>query len=48
MQQMAKGSSESKTSGTYIQFLEQRLQETQEETKRMLAKYSEMRLFAYN
>ena len=37
-----------KGSGTYIHFLESRLQETQAETKRMLSKYSEMRVFAYN
>jgi hypothetical protein len=44
---MAKGPTDHHTSGTYIQFLEQRLHETQEETKRLLAKYSEMRVFAY-
>ncbi|TNV79891.1 hypothetical protein FGO68_gene12047 [Halteria grandinella] len=33
---------------TYTEFLESRLRETQEENRRMLSKYSEMRAFAYS
>jgi hypothetical protein len=40
------GASDERT--TYVEFLEARLKETQEENRRMLSKYSEMRAFAYS
>ena len=39
---------ESKAMKTYTRFLESRVKETMEENKRMLAKYSDLRVFAYS
>ena len=39
---------ESKAMKSYTRFLESRVKETMEENKRMLAKYSDLRVFAYS